>query len=411
MSEVIKKGYSEFVRIPIGPIHPALHEPYYFFFELDGEEIKNVWMQSGGVHRGMEALALNRNYLQIIPIAERICGICSNSHPLAYTMAVEDAAGIEVPERAQYIRVIAQELERIHSHILWAGLGGHAIGLDTAFYYLWRLREDVLDIWELLFGGRVTHAVNWIGGTKKDIKEEDIPKVLRMLKNLRKALPEVVDAFLHDPTIVRRLRAGVLTRRDALRLSAVGPTARGSGVKKDARWGYGALAYGNLRDDYGYKPIIHHDGDVYAKTYVRLMEVEQSIDIIEKALDDMPSGPYRAIEGKAPKVIATLKKVSGAEGIGRHEAPRGEVIHYVRMEGGEGPYRWRPRAPSLNNNFTLPVMLKGCQVADIPIVVASIDPCFSCTDRMTFIDENHRKFVLSYEQLVQISREATWRDA
>lgn len=394
-------------HVPIGPIHPALKEPVYFEFEIDGERIVDVDVKLGHVHRGIEWASRKRNPIQILYLAERVCGICSYCHPTAFTLAVEDIAGIEVPERAEYLRVIQGELERICSHTLWAGVAAHEIGFDTVLYLTWEIRERALDLTEYLTGNRVTKAIMTIGGIRRDITKDMIPTVTKHLNYLKDNFEKLRSVFLDDKTVKMRSQdVGILTKEDALKLCAVGPTARASGVKKDVRVDTSYFAYGDLDIDYITPDILTGEvkGDVYDRILVRLLEVKQSIDLIEQCLDKMPSGDIIS-EPNTPKLLAQLKKVTG-DAIGRHEAPRGEVIHYVKLTGEESPYTWKIRAPTYNNILPWIPMLKGEQIADIPIVAASTDPCMSCTNRVAVIDDMN-KYELTNDELHKLSIKKT----
>jgi len=397
-------------QIPIGPIHPALKEPVFFEFELDGEKIVDVDVKLGHVHRGIEWASRKRNPVQILYLAERICGICSFCHPAAFTLAVENVAEIQVPERAEYLRVIQAELVRICSHTLWAGVAAHEIGFDTVLYLTWQIREKALDLTEYLTGNRVTKAIIMIGGVRRDITPDMIPKINETLKYLKDNFEKLRHIFLDDKTVkMRSQRCGILTKDDALKLCAVGPTTRASGVKKDVRVDTSYFAYGDLDITYTTPDILTGEvnGDVYDRIIVRLLEIKQSIDLIEQCLDKMPSGPIVA-EPKIAKLLAQLKKTNG-EGVGRHEAPRGEVIHYVKLDGvNDAPFTWKVRAPTYNNILPWIPMLKGQQIADIPIVAASTDPCMSCTNRVAIIKDGNR-FEMNKEQLHKLSVEKTRR--
>jgi membrane-bound hydrogenase subunit alpha len=405
-STTVKSTY----QIPIGPIHPALKEPVFFEFEIDGERIVDVDVKLGHVHRAIEWASRKRNPVQILYLAERICGICSYCHPIAFSLAVESAADIQVPERAEYLRVIHGELERICSHTLWAGVAAHEIGFDTVLYLTWQIREKALDLTEYLTGNRVTKAITMIGGVRRDITQDMLPNINNTLKYLKDNFEKLRSIFLDDKTFkMRSQNCGVLTKEDALKLCAVGPTTRASGVKKDVRVDTSYFAYGDLDINYTTPDILTGEvnGDVYDRIIVRLLEVKQSIDLIEQCLDKMPVGPIVA-EPKIAKLLAQLKKVNG-EGIGMHEAPRGEVIHYVKLDGvNEAPYTWKVRAPTYNNILPWIPMLKGQQIADIPIVAASTDPCMSCTNRVAIVKDGNR-YEMNKEQLHKLSVEKTRR--
>jgi len=396
-------------QIPIGPIHPALKEPVNFTFEIEGEKIINVDVHLGHVHRSIEWAGTKRNFIQILYLAERICGICSYCHPMSLALAVERAAHIQVPDRAEYLRVVHAELERIASHILWAGVAAHEIGFDSVLFLTWQVRETVLDLTEYLTGNRITKGITMIGGVRRDITAEMIPRIHETLQDLKKQVEKLHHVMLDDSTIQMRCRScGVLTKEDALKLCAVGPTARASGVRKDVRLDQPYFAFGDLDFEYTTPDVLTGEvhGDVYDRIIVRLLEIKQSIDLIEQCLDRMPAGDIVA-EPKIPALLTVLKKVTG-EGIGRMEAPRGEVFHYVRLTAAESPYSWKVRAPTYNNILPWIPMLLGQQIADIPIIAASIDPCMSCTNRVTIVHHNQPTMV-DCEKLHQLSIEKTRR--
>jgi membrane-bound hydrogenase subunit alpha len=396
-------------HIPIGPIHPALKEPVMFEFEISGERIIDVDVKLGQVHRAVEWASRKRNPIQILYLAERICGICSFCHPAAFTLAVEAAADIEVPERAEYLRVIQGELERICSHILWAGVAAHEIGFDTVLFLTWEIREKALDLTEYLTGNRVTKGIMTIGGIRRDITKDMLPRIQKDLKYFKDNFDKLAHIFLDDKTIkLRSQNCGILTKEDALKLCAVGPTTRASGVKKDVRLDTSYFAYGDLDIDYVTPDVLTGkvNGDVYDRIIQRLLEVKQAIEMIEECVDKMPGGDIVS-EPKIPKVLAQLKKANG-EGVGRHEAPRGEVIHYVKLTGEDAPYTWKVRAPTYNNILPWIPMLKGEQIADIPIVAASTDPCMSCTNRVAVVN-NGKRYELNKEELHRLSVEKTRR--
>jgi membrane-bound hydrogenase subunit alpha len=404
-SNVTKTSY----HIPIGPIHPALKEPVYFEFELDGEKIIDVDVKLGHVHRAVEWAARKRNPIQILYLAERICGICSYCHPAAFTLAVEDAADIQAPERAEYLRVIQGELERICSHLLWAGVAAHEIGFDTVLYLTWQVREKALDLTEYLTGNRVTKGIMMIGGIRRDITKDMLPRIKKDIKYFKEAYEKLGKVFLNDKTVKMRSQgAGILTKDNAMKLCAVGPTTRASGVKKDVRVDTSYFAYGDL----DFHCITPKDltgkvnGDVYDRIIQRLLEVKQAIELIEDCVDKLPAGDIVA-EPKLAKLLSQLKKANG-EGVGRHEAPRGEVVHYVKLDGNDSPYTWKVRAPTYNNILPWIPMLIGEQIADIPIVAASTDPCMSCTNRVGIIKDNN-KYELTKEELHRLSVEKTRR--
>lgn len=376
------------LSLSVGPVHPALKEPVRFDFRIVGEKVVGVDFSLSQVHRGIEWMGMRRNPVQILYLAARICGICNICHTYAFCRAVEGIAGIEVPPRAHYIRTIASELERIHSHLLWAGIAAHELGFDSVMHYTWRVRENVLDAIEHVTGNRITKAIMTIGGVRRDMGEKQLKHVMECVGFYKKCFGKLSKIFLHDPVIKARTRdAGILSRQEGLRLCSLGPTARASGIKKDIRQDepYGAYP------DIGVSAVTPDQltgevrGDVYDRIAVRLLEVRQSAGILESCVKHMPPGKI-AHEEKSQKLLAELRQVEG-EGIGRHEAPRGEVFHYVKMAAGQDPpYAWKVRAPTYNNLLSWVPMLMGEQIADIPIVAASIDPCMSCTNRAVVTD-------------------------
>jgi len=395
--------------VPIGPVHPALKEPVMFTFQMEGEVVRSVDFAPGNTHRGIEWMGMRRNPVQIVHLTDRICGICGIVHSLSFARAVEQIAEIEVPPRADYIRTILHELERMQSHILWAGVAAHELGFDSLLFLAWRVREQAMDLIENLTGNRVNYGIIQIGGVRRDISDDQIPLIKQGLDYYRGLLDQMKTVFLDDSTIRMRCRGhGLLSYRDAQLLCAIGPTARASGVAMDVRHDYPYCAYGDL----DVHPVLPPQefggpkGDVYDRIIVRLLEIAQSIDIIQQCLDNLPDGEI-LWEKKLPKLLLTLKKAQG-EAIGRVEAPRGECMHYVRMDGNEAPATWKVKASSYSNLMSWIPMLKGEQLADVPIIVASIDPCMSCTDRVTII-RNGSADDLTKEELTHLSREKTRR--
>jgi membrane-bound hydrogenase subunit alpha len=397
--------------IPIGPIHPALKEPVQLMLEIEGEKVVNTDVRVGQVHRSIEWLGMNRNNpVQSLYVAERICGICNICHPFCLAIAVEQAADITVPDRAEYIRVIAAEMERIHSHLLWAGVAAHEIGFDTVFYLTWRVREEIMDLIEYVFGNRVTKAVLQFGGVRRDITAEQLPRIRKSLDYYKSVFEQLRRVFLEDKTVRMRTRnVGVLSTEDALKLLAVGPSGRASGVPKDVRQDQPYSAYADLNVKAITPDIITGTvvGDVYDRIIVRLLEVKQAVEIIEECIERMPEGPIMS-EPKMPRLLKLLTDAAG-EGVGRVEAPRGEDIHYVRMEAGQSTLAtWKVRAPTYVNLVAVPTILKGMQIADVPITFASLDPCMSCTNRVLITDRaTGRESVLGYEELHRLSVEKT----
>ena len=386
-------GYGSIVKVPFGPQHPALKEPENFTFEVEGDIIVDVKPRIGYNHRGIEKAMEVRTYIQNIYLAERICGICSDAHTTCYCQAIEELLGVEAPPRANYIRVIVAELERIHSHLLWVGIAAHEIGFDTLFMHIWRDRETVMDILEYVSGNRVHYAMNTIGGVRRDIPSEMAPKIKKGVDFLEKRIEEYIRTVQADSTIRERtVEVGILKPKDAVELCAVGPTLRASGIKNDIRKDDPYAAY----DEVPFNVVTNDGCDVYARIIVRCQEMLESIKMIRYALDNMPSGMTRV---RVPMVVPA------GEAVSRVEAPRGELIHYAKSNGTSKPERYKVRSPTLANIPALCKMLLGQHVADIPIVLAGIDPCFACMDRIAIINsKNGKKKTMSLEELRRYSR-------
>jgi NADH-quinone oxidoreductase subunit D len=367
------------VKIPIGPQHPALKEPESFLITLHGEKITAASVRLGYNHRGIEKACEERTYVQGLYLVERICGICSHSHSTCFVQAVEEIAGIQVPARAKYIRTLIAELERIHSHLLWLGVAGHEVGFDTLLMYAWRDREVVMDLLATLTGNRVNYGINTLGGVRRDVKPEQKEEVLKAIDILEERTKYYIELATGEATLVNRLSGvGILSHDDAERLGAVGPTARASGIERDVRKDDPYAAYAEL----DFKVITDTHADVYGRTVVRLGELMESYKMVRQIMQKIPDGP---ITVKAPR------KVPAGEAASRYEAPRGEDFHYVRSNGTEKPDRVKVRAPTLANVQAVSKMLEDRYLADMPIVVAAIDPCFSCTDRLIAIRDAEKK--------------------
>ncbi|MCI8514934.1 MAG: NADH dehydrogenase subunit [Lachnospiraceae bacterium] len=356
--------------IPIGPYHPALEEPVHAKLYTDGEMITGADVFVGYNHRGIEKIATERNFIQTLSLVERVCGICSHSHTLTYAMAVEHIAGMDVPKRGQYIRVIIEELERLHSHLLWIGIACHIIGHDSLFMHSWNEREVVMDLLESLTGNRVNYGINTIGGARRDLDDEKRRQILSTMDILEEKFHRIRDLLVTDKTVALRTQGvGVLTTEDAVRLGAAGPHARASGVPIDVRKDAPYSSY----EDFEFDIAVADSCDVFARVVIRVLEVYSSIKIIRQAVENLPEGPIN-LGNRIPKVPA-------GEFLARHEAPRGQLSHKVVTDGGQTNYRVSIHVPTFKNAPTVPVMLKGNTVADAGLIIASIDPCFSCLDR------------------------------
>ena len=356
--------------VPIGPYHPALEEPIHAKLYTEGEVIRDADVFVGYNHRGIEKLATERNAIQTLVLVERVCGICSHSHAFTYAMCVENINGIEVPKRGQYIRVITAELERLHSHFLWLGIACHIIGHDSMFMHIWDERELVMDLLEKMTGNRVNYAMVTIGGARRDISDELRRELLAACDKLKAPLDRITEIALTDKTIAMRTKGvGILTREDALRMGAVGPHARASGVKIDVRKDAPYSSY----EDFDFDIPVVDSGDVFARVVVRALECYESIKIIRQALETLPDTPINL----GNKIV----KIQEGQSVARHEAPRVQLSHMVVGDGGFNNHRVSIHVPSYKNTPTVPHMLRGNTVADAGLIIASIDPCFSCLDR------------------------------
>ncbi|NHI84204.1 MAG: NADH dehydrogenase subunit [Candidatus Thorarchaeota archaeon] len=366
------------VTIPIGPQHPALKEPGMFKLTVEGERIIDAEVNIGYNHRSIEKIAEGRTFLQVLYLAERICGICSATHNGTLAQAVEAAAEVEIPERAKFIRTLTWELERIHSHILWLGVAFHEVGFDTAFMYSWRDREVVMDLLETLSGNRVNYAMNTIGGVRRDVTDSLKETLLKGLDKLEERMKYYRDVAIYEKTFWNRVDGvGVLPNKIAKSHGAVGPTGRGSNVPTDVRFNDPTQAYVHLRDSGEFEMVLSDREDVAGRAIVRVVETIEAVRMCRWLLHNLPDGPIR--ERVRPRIQPN-------EVLARYEAPRGEVIHYLVTNGSDKPERWKVRAPTHANWVSMAYTLRGGYLADAPIILAAIDPCFSCTDRVVLVD-------------------------
>ncbi|MFC1806397.1 nickel-dependent hydrogenase large subunit [Planctomycetota bacterium] len=383
--------------IPVGPFHPIMEEPEFFQLYVEGETVVDADVRLSYNHRGMEKRCESLTFDQIPYLLARICGICSASHPMASTLAMEDLCGIEAPPRAQYIRTIICELERVHSHLLWVGLAGHFIGYNTVFMWAWRYREPVLDLCEKITGNR-NHYENFkLGGCRRDIPDDAIPEILERLDEVEKITLMLTNAVLDDPVLGARLKKiGILTEEDGRAYCVTGPTARGSNIPIDVRADEPYAAYGWVEWDVISQP----ECDVFAKAVVRLLETFESIKTIRACLEKMEPG----------EICNEPREIPEGEGIGHAEAPRGETFHYVRSDGTNYPIRYKARAPTFVNLPSFKACVIGQQLCDAMLTVAAMDPCYSCTERMALVDRRGDvEGFITRKQLIRLSQEKTAR--
>ncbi|MCU0848936.1 MAG: NADH-quinone oxidoreductase subunit C [Spirochaetes bacterium] len=381
--------------VPIGPFHTCLHEPAHFAVYVDGETIKGCDYRGFMTHRGIEKLCTTEvSYNEVPFIAERICGICGSVHATSYSQAVELAAGLKISRRAEFIRTIMLEIERLHSHLLWLGVAGHLIGFDTVFMQAWRIRERIMWLAERITGNRKTYGMIVIGGVRRDLTPENIQELLDVLKKVEEEMLVVQKAIIGDTAIHKRTRGvGCITKEEAVKWSLVGPVARARGVDIDTRRDHPYAAYDEMKFDV---PVFD-SCDVWATVLVRIVETFEAIKIIRQAVDKMPAGPVMTEFDEAVKPLV--------HSISAVEAPRGEVVHYVITGEDNRADRWRVRAPTYPNLQGVPMMLLNDQFADFPIILGSIDPCFSCTDRVEVVDvRSGRVSVVGRNELEELSR-------
>ena len=354
--------------IPVGPYHPALEEPYKIELVCDGETITDSRITVGFNFRAIEWLAERKNYTQDLALVERVCGICSNVHTLTFSRALEQLARVEVPDRAKHIRVVVHEAERLHSHLLWAGVACELMGFQTLFMTCFALREKVMDVLEAVSGNRVNYAMNKPGGVTRDIV--DSAMVVAAAREIGRVTSEqLIPVLTTDRTVRARCAGvGVLTREQAQAWGALGPVARASGLPQDIRR---AAPY-EIYDRLDFEVPVRTEGDVLARIVVRALEVVESCRIIEQALDGLPSGPIDC---------GDFIHIPAGEACARIEGPRGEVFYYVASDGSDVPTRVRIRTPTFQNMPTVALMVARQTLADAPLIQASIDPCYSCTDR------------------------------
>ncbi|WP_281497642.1 NADH-quinone oxidoreductase subunit C [Ferrimonas balearica] len=385
--------------VPVGPLHITSDEPGHFRLFVDGEDIVDADYRMFYVHRGMEKLAETRmGYNEVAFLTDRVCGICGFTHSVAYSNSVENAMAIEVPDRAKMIRTTLLEVERLHSHMLNIGLSSHFVGFDTGFMQFFRLREKSMELAELLTGARKTYGLNLIGGVRRDILKAQRDQGIRLVREIREEFGQLVDMLLNTPNLHSRIdNVGILDRNIARDFSPVGPTVRGTGFNRDAR-----SVHAQSLEAYGKVPMAirtEDSGDVRARVFIRVQETFDSLNMVEFGLDNLPPGALLT-EGFTyhPNRFA----------LGFTEAPRGENVHWSMTGDNQKLFRWRCRAATYANWPVLRYMLRGNTVSDAPLIIGSLDPCYSCTDRVTLVDRRKGKSTtVAYKELERYSRERT----
>ncbi len=354
--------------IPFGPQHPAFLEPLHLRLRIEEETVVGAEPSLGYNHRGME-YALEKDWKRNFFLSERICGICSFHHSTAYSQAMESMTGIEVPERARLIRTIMLEVQRITSHTLALGHMAEAMGYENLFMYFFREREEFMRVANEISGNRVHYSMNWLGGVRRDISSAQASSLEKKMDAAQGRLEELARVVRKDPTWLKRTKGvGTLSKPQAETWAVVGPVARASGLSYDVRLS-GNAAY--AMDGIGFKPIWREEGDTWARCMVRMDETLQSLDLIRQALVLLRDGP----------IEAKFKGNPSGEGLSRDEAPRGELMYWVKARGTSALERVKVRTPAFVNIPPLVEMLMGEQFANVPVIVVSVDPCICCTDR------------------------------
>lgn len=375
---------------PIGPQHPALKEPLFLKLHVDGSRIEKAEFNLGYTHRGVEKCAEGLLPDAALHAIQRTCGICSQCHSMAHLNAVEPLIGKEIPEKVHLQRLVVAELERIHSHLLWAGVMAHEIGLETLFMYFWREREHILDVFDKLTGQRVHHSFDLIGTNKASWDKEDLDFVLEKLGKIEPEVKELRSVMQKQDVIRSRfINHGRISNMLAAKLGLVGPVARASGVKWDVRLNapYQAYAFKELK----LRPVIRTEGDAYARSLVRLDEIFESMRLVRKACEMIDP------KEKVPKKPNFFIKDS--IGAGRSEAPRGENFHFVKFRDNKIE-RIKLRTPTLANVISYSRILEGEDITDVPVIVASLDPCISCMERVAVVKGGKTELWNSHELFV-----------
>jgi energy-converting hydrogenase A subunit O len=368
--------------LPIGPIHPSLKEPLRLKLKTRGEKVLTAEIDYGYVHRGIERIMKGKTWQKGIYLSERVCGICSYIHTQTFAETFERIAGERAPLRAQFLRVLTNELDRIQSHLLANSTYFKALEHETLFMYMLYLREPVMDAIELLTGNRVNMGWNVVGGVRMDVNQSHLDSIMKILLKLESEYDRYVEMFEHGPLVgLRSHDVGKLSRDDAIKARAVGPIGRASGLKHDLRENHHTY-----RDNLDLKVIWRKEGDNFARTMNRFDEITQSINLIKEVIANLPEGDIR-------------KKIDIPAGYGdwRNEAPRGEVSYFIETNGNLIK-DVSIRTPSIMNiDACAKYMLNDvATVADAIATYASVDPCIACTERVIIVDESGKSQEFDY---------------
>ncbi len=359
--------------IKIGPFHPELEESVYFKLVADKNSIvQEVEIVNGFIHRGMESLVTNRNFMQNLILTERVCSLCSNNHPFTFVMAVEKIANIKVPSRAEALRVVADEIKRAASNLFNLAMLSHLTHSYELMKDTLETREYLQDLKETIWGNRMDMSVNLFTGVKYDL---DAKKVVHILEKLNLAIPKIKELqkrFENDEIIKQRcVGVGILPTEKALEIGVTGPVARGSGINNDVRVKAPYSLYA-LRPELQPRTKPRNGCDVLSRAMARFDDIIEAVRIIKDLLSDLPRG--KTYLEKRPHIPE-------GEAVVRTEAPRGELIYYLKTDGSQKPIRMRWKVPTYTNWEALKVMILGDKVENVTIILNSIDPCISCTER------------------------------
>lgn len=379
--EFLRPEGSGIIDVPLGPLHITADEPGHFRLFCDGDTIIDADYRLFYQHRGMEKLAENRmNYDQMGYLAERVCGICGYAHAIACIEAAEKAINLQIPLRAQAIRIVCLEIERLHSHLLNIGLACEVTGNYNAFMHIFRIREYSMKLAELVTGGRKTYGNVVMGGLRRDMTGTEIKESLKILQIIETQVEEVWDAVMDDKRQISRWKGvGILDKQVARDFSPVGPNIRGCGIKRDTRYDHPYDFFNQIE----FEVATAQGGDVFARETVRYMELKSSVSIIRQCFELMPQTPIM--------IDPTFHVQPENFALAYVEAPRGDNVHWIMQGSAQKVYRWRCRAATYNNWPSLRFQFRGNTIADAALIVCSLDPCYSCTERVTVVDVRSKK--------------------
>lgn len=382
--------------ISVGPHHPSTHGVLRLVLELEGERIVNCWPEIGFVHTGIEKTAENLTWQQAITVIDRMDYLSPLSNNLAYVLAVEKLLGIEVPERARYIRILMVELQRIASHLVWLGTTGLDMGAMSVFFYAFDIREGILDIFEEVTGARLNPSYIRIGGLANDVPDHFVDMVGKFLEKFPSRLAELHAILDDNPIFLDRIRnIGAISKDKAIAYGLTGPNLRAAGIDYDVRKAFPYCGY----EEFDFDVPLGKNGDVYDRYMVRMKELHETHKILTQALQRLPEGPWQIDDRKIVrppkhevrenmealihhfKIVSYGFDVPEGEVYMSIESPRGEIGYYVVSNGKNKPWRVRTRPPSFYNTFAIPEMIKGELVADMVAVIATVDPVFGEVDR------------------------------